>query len=137
LAYHLVYHTDVEKVDLPRIDVKNKSMIKRAIEERLTTKPEVYGKPLQRTLKGYWKLRVGEYRVVFKLCGNELRIFGIIHRKRVYRDRGGEKNPCQAMPENDPPSLKLRRGMSGVALASYAGQATQGLRIFEVRSADA
>jgi mRNA interferase RelE/StbE len=43
---------------------------------------------LQRTLKGYWKLRVGEYRVVFKLFGNELRIFGIIHRKKVYRDIG-------------------------------------------------
>ena len=88
MAYHLVYHADVEKVDLPRIDEKNKSMIKRAIEERLTTQPEVYGKPLQRTLKGYWKLRVGEYRVVFKLRGNELRILGIIYRKKVYRDIG-------------------------------------------------
>jgi len=88
LAYHLVYHADVEKVDLPRIDEKNKSMIKRAIEERLTMQPDVYGKPLQRTLKGYWKLRVGEYRVVFKLRGNELRILGIIHRKKVYRDIG-------------------------------------------------
>jgi mRNA interferase RelE/StbE len=88
LAYHLVYHADVEKVDLPRIDEKNKSMIKRAIEERLTTQPDVYGKPLQRTLKGYWKLRVGEYRVVFKLRGNELRILGIIYRKKVYRDIG-------------------------------------------------
>jgi mRNA interferase RelE/StbE len=88
LAYNLVYHADVEKIDLPRIDAKTKSMIKRAIEERLSTQPEVYGKPLQRTLKGYWKQRVGEYRVVFKLFGNELRIFGIIHRKRVYRDIG-------------------------------------------------
>ncbi len=88
MAYHLVYHADVEKVDLPRIDEKNKSMIKRAIEERLTTKPEVYGKPLQRTLKGYWKLRVGEYRVIFKIFGNELRIYGIIHRKRAYQDIG-------------------------------------------------
>ncbi len=88
MAYHLVYHADVEKVDLPRIDEKNKSMIKRAIEERLTTQPDVYGKPLQRTFKGYWKLRVGEYRVVFKLRGNELRILGIIHRKKVYRDIG-------------------------------------------------
>jgi mRNA interferase RelE/StbE len=86
LAYNLIYHADVKKVDLPRIDEKNKSMIKRALEERLTTKPEVYGKPLQRTLKGYWKLRVGEYRVVFKISGNDLHIFGIIHRKRVYRD---------------------------------------------------
>ena len=88
MAYHLVYHADVEKVDLPRIDEKNKSMIKRAIEERLSAQPEVYGKPLQRTLKGYWKLRVGEYRIVFKIFGNELRIYGIIHRKRVYLDIG-------------------------------------------------
>ena len=109
MVYNLVYHADVEKVDLPRIDEKNKSMIKRAIEERLTmqpeiygkplqrtlkraieerlkTQPEIYGKPLQRTLKGYWKLRVGEFRIVFKIFGNELRIYGIIHRKRVYRD---------------------------------------------------
>jgi hypothetical protein len=41
--------------------------------------------------------------------------------------RGGEKNPCQAMPENDPPSLKLRRGMSGVALASYADRQLRAL----------
>ena len=88
MSYKLVYHADAEKVDLPRIDEKNKSMIKRAIEERLATQPEVYGKPLQRTLKGYWKLRVGEYRIVFKIFGNELRIYGIIHRKRVYRDIG-------------------------------------------------
>jgi mRNA interferase RelE/StbE len=88
LAYNLVYHADVKKADLPRINEKNKSMIKRAIEDRLTTQPEVYGKPLQRTLKGYWKLRVGEYRIIYKIFGNELRIYGIIHRKRVYRDVG-------------------------------------------------
>ena len=86
MVYHLIYHADVEKIDLPRIDAKNKSMIKRAIEERLTTKPEVYGKPLQRNLKGYWKLRVGEYRIIFKTFGNELRIYGIIHRKKVYQN---------------------------------------------------
>ena len=84
MAFNLSYHPDVDKVDLPVIDEKNKTMIKRAIEERLATNPEVYGKPLQRTLKGYWKLRVGEYRVVFKILGNNIRIFGIIHRRRVY-----------------------------------------------------
>lgn len=87
-SYNLVYHKDVAKIDLPGIDEKNKSMLKRAIEERLATQPEVYGKPLQRTLKGYWKLRVGDYRIVFKILGNELRIYGIIHRKKVYRDIG-------------------------------------------------
>jgi len=42
MAYKLNYHPDVKKSDLPKIDAKNRNMIKRAIEERLTTRPEVY-----------------------------------------------------------------------------------------------
>jgi len=78
------YHPDVKRSDLPKIDVRNRGMIKRAIEDRLATQPEAYGKPLRRTLKGYWKLRVGDYRVVFKVSSNSIFIFGIIHRKEVY-----------------------------------------------------
>jgi len=84
MAYKLKYHPDVKRSDLPKIDVKNRGMIKRAIEDRLATQPEAYGKPLQRTLKGYWKLRVGDYRVVFKVSGDDILILGIIHRKEVY-----------------------------------------------------
>ena len=85
MKYNLIYHPDVKKVDLPKIDVKNKSMIKRAIEERLTTSPEVYGNPLRRSLKGYWKLRVGNFRIVYKIAGSDLRILAIIDRKDVYQ----------------------------------------------------
>ena len=81
MAYKFTYHPDVKKTDLSKIDAKNRNMIKKAIEERLSRHPEIYGKPLQRTLKGYWKLRVGDYRVVFKVSGNSVFIFGIIHRK--------------------------------------------------------
>ena len=62
MIYKLKYHPNVKKSDLPKIDAKNRNRIKRAIEERLTKNPEIYGKPLQRTLKGCWKLRVGDYR---------------------------------------------------------------------------
>jgi mRNA interferase RelE/StbE len=85
MNFKLIYHADVKKVDLPKIDVRKRSLIKKAIEERLATQPEVFGKPLQRTLKGYWKLRVGEYRVVFKMTENDILILGIIHRKDVYQ----------------------------------------------------
>lgn len=67
---------------------KLKSRIKRAIETRLTAAPHQYGEPLRKTLKGYWKLRVGDYRVVFRVSGQEGWILGIINRKEVY-----EKNP--------------------------------------------
>jgi mRNA interferase RelE/StbE len=85
MSFNLIYHADVKKVDLPKIDMKDRSMIKRAIEERLATRPEVFGKPLQRTLKGYWRLRVGEYRVIFKIVENDILILGIVHRKDVYQ----------------------------------------------------
>jgi mRNA interferase RelE/StbE len=82
--YKLIYHPDVKKFDLPKIDKQNKAMIKRAIEERLAVQPESYGKPLQRTLKGYWKLRVGDFRVVFKIIRDEILILAIMHRKKIY-----------------------------------------------------
>jgi len=85
MIYKLRYHPEIKKSDLPKIDVKNRNMIKRAIEERLANQPEMYGKPLQRTLKGYWKLRIGDYRIIFRISGNEIHIFGIIHRKEVYQ----------------------------------------------------
>ncbi|MDO9529321.1 MAG: type II toxin-antitoxin system RelE/ParE family toxin [Syntrophales bacterium] len=85
MVLKLKYHPDVKRSDLPKIDVRNRAMIKRAIEDRLATQPEAYGKPLQRTLKGYWKLRVGDYRVIFKVSSDDILILGIIHRKEVYR----------------------------------------------------
>jgi len=86
MAYRLNYHPDVKKVDLPTIDARNRAIIKKAVEKRLAEHPELFGKPLQRTLKGYWKFRVGDYRVVFKISGDEIIIFGIAHRKSIYRD---------------------------------------------------
>ena len=84
MALKFKYHPDVKRADLPKIDAKNRGMIKRAIEDRLATQPETYGKPLRKTLKGYWKLRVGDYRIVFKVSSDDILILGIIHRKEVY-----------------------------------------------------
>ncbi len=43
-----------------------------------------YGVPLRGTLKGYWKLRVGDYRIVFKITGQEVWVLTILHRREVY-----------------------------------------------------
>jgi mRNA interferase RelE/StbE len=83
LAFELLYHPEVQR-DIARLDERLKKRIKAAIESRLAVAPHQYGEPLRKTLKGYWKLRVGDYRVVFKIIGNEVWIFGIIHRKEVY-----------------------------------------------------
>jgi mRNA interferase RelE/StbE len=39
--------------------------------------------PLRRTLKGYWKLRVGDYRVVFEFDRSTIIVLGIGHRKDI------------------------------------------------------
>lgn len=84
-TYELSYHPDVKAVDLPRIDRRNREMIRKAIENRLAVHPEIHGEKLQRTLKDYWKLRVGRYRIIYRIAGNQIKILGIIDRKEVYR----------------------------------------------------
>lgn len=85
MPFELRYHPDVKEIDIPALNEKLRKRIKNAIEARLITAPHEYGEPLRKTLKGYWKLRVGDYRVVFKIVNNEIWIFGIIHRKEVYK----------------------------------------------------
>jgi mRNA interferase RelE/StbE len=84
MSYRLVYHREIRGKDVLAINQNLRTRISRAIESRLTTEPERYGEPLRRTLKGYWRLRVGDYRVVFKVVKNEVWIYGIIHRREVY-----------------------------------------------------
>ena len=85
MAYILVYHPEVKTKDVPKLNRDVGKRIQRAIETRLAAEPERYGEPLRRTLKGYWKLRVGDYRVVFRIVKNEVWIFGIMHRRDVYQ----------------------------------------------------
>ena len=86
LTFEIVYHEKVVREDIPRIDSVWRIKIRAAIEERLTTNPEIYGKPLRHSIKGYRKLRVGDYRVVFRIDGNRILIFAIRHRSVVYRE---------------------------------------------------
>jgi len=88
MPFTLHYHPAVSIEDLPLIDRKSKDRIRKAIEERLQTAPQEYGRPLRKSLKGYWKLRVGDYRVVFKVTESEVWILGIKHRKSIYVDIG-------------------------------------------------
>jgi mRNA interferase RelE/StbE len=74
----------VVRDDIHELSVEWKSKIQKAIEERLTTQPETYGKPLRRSLKGYRKLRVGDYRVICLLEKNIVKILVIQQRSIVY-----------------------------------------------------
>ena len=85
LKYELKYHSEVFKKDIKRLDVHVRNQIKSAIEQKLTVHPETFGIPLRRSLKGYRKLRVGDYRVVFKIELQTVFIMAILHRSVVYK----------------------------------------------------
>lgn len=82
----VTYNEKVASVDLPKIDGGVKARLKQAIEQKLATSPLHFGIPLRKSLKGYLKLRVGNYRIIFKMVTSkkEVRILGIMHRSVVY-----------------------------------------------------
>ncbi len=82
--YTIVYTEIVVKKDIPALSTPIKNVIKKAIETRLTADPIKFGKPLQYSLKGYRRLRIGDYRVVYKIQGAAVQIVAIKHRKDVY-----------------------------------------------------
>lgn len=84
VAFIIVYQLEVTREDIPRIAQMWREKIKSAIVDKLATHPDVYGKPLRRSLRGYRKLRVGDYRIVFRIEATRVKIFAIAHRSVVY-----------------------------------------------------
>lgn len=84
VTFTIEYADTVVKEDIPKLTASVRSRTRKAIESKLTVSPEVYGKPLRRSLKGYKKLRVGEYRVVFRIENTTIKVFVIQHRSVVY-----------------------------------------------------
>lgn len=85
--FEIIYHPDVAQKDLPKISQDIRQKIRQSIEVKLTSAPEEFGEPLRRTLKGYWKLRVGDYRIIYKVAGKTVIVFRVGHRREIY-DKG-------------------------------------------------
>lgn len=85
VEFRVVYHAAVKQEDIPRIATVWRAKIESAIEGKLVRHPDVYGKPLRRSLRGYRKLRVADFRVVFRIDGAVVKIFSIAHRSVVYK----------------------------------------------------
>ena len=75
---------DVVYEDLNEMPQNLRVRVLRAIEQRLTTAPAQYGVRLRQSLAGLWKLRVGDYRVIYELKGTQVIVWAIRHRKYVY-----------------------------------------------------
>ena len=83
--FELRYHPDVPGEGISALNRDVRARIRKAIESRLTRAPQDYGKPLMGNLSGYWSLRVGDYRVVYRIEGREVKIIQIAHRRDAYQ----------------------------------------------------
>ena len=56
--------------------------------EKILADPHRF-KPLKYELKGYYRSRIGKYRIIYRIVEDELIVIvvAIDHRKKVYRDK--------------------------------------------------
>ncbi|MGB0719499.1 MAG: type II toxin-antitoxin system RelE family toxin [Bdellovibrionales bacterium] len=84
--YTITLEDNVIDNDIPRLSKALRQRIKKAVRERLTEYPEMVGKPLRHNWKGHFSLRVGDYRVIYRIDGKNMivHIVAIQHRSYVY-----------------------------------------------------
>lgn len=84
-----VLFSNKAKKSLLQIDPYHGKMIVAWIEKNLVgcQNPRIYGKALVGNKRGYWRYRIGSYRLIAEIDDQEIRIelIHISHRKDVYR----------------------------------------------------
>ncbi len=88
MSYIVRYVDSVLSDDLPSLPKSAKDIIKRAIEARLTTAPQQYGKPLRYAWAGHRRLRVADYRVIYRIDepNKTVYVVAIGIRRDIYED---------------------------------------------------
>lgn len=65
--YQVEIDTLVFEEDFRRISRNDQRRILKEINSKLAVAPDKFGKPLKKSLKGFYKLSVGPYRIVYKI----------------------------------------------------------------------
>jgi mRNA interferase RelE/StbE len=83
LAYNIVYKNSVQR-DLKKLSKAEASRILDQIEKELSKKADTYP-VLKGQFAGLRKYRVGDYRVIYAILGEDVLILRIGHRRDVYK----------------------------------------------------
>lgn len=83
MAYRITYQQDVLD-DLRKLPKKESARIVNKLEAVLSDRPASFPQ-LKGKFAGLRKFRIGNYRVIFEIIGNEVAILRIGHRKDIYR----------------------------------------------------
>ena len=87
MAYKVVFSYEFDK-EFSKLDHYTQTIIIKWIEKHIENceNPRDFGKALTNNLKGLWRYRIGDYRLLCEIHDNELIIFALSigHRKEVY-----------------------------------------------------
>jgi mRNA interferase RelE/StbE len=72
--WNIVIHRLVLNEDFKRADPSSRRLILKSIYKKLSKDPESYGNPLLGEYKGYWKLRVAHYRVIYRIIKSQVMV---------------------------------------------------------------
>lgn len=73
--WDIKFHPLVLREDFKKIDPENQRQILRQIVKKLSSDPEAYGKALSGELHGYWRLRIGDFRVIYRILKDRIEVF--------------------------------------------------------------
>jgi len=83
-------HSLVIEEDFKKINKKTRAIILKTIYKKLSIAPEKYGSPLRNPLKGYWKLKISHYRVIYRIEKNTIKVLvlkvGMRRDAEVYKE---------------------------------------------------
>lgn len=68
------FHLLVLKEDFEKIDPENQRRILKQIVKKLGIDPEAYGKALSGELHGYWRLRAGDFRAIYRILKDKIEV---------------------------------------------------------------
>lgn len=88
--WNVIIHKLVLTEDFKKIDLPSRRLILKSIYKKLTKDPESYGSPLLEGYKGYWKLGVAHYRVIYRIVRDRVMVVvikvGIRRDDKIYND---------------------------------------------------
>ncbi|MBP2640610.1 MAG: toxin RelE [Firmicutes bacterium] len=74
--------------ELKKLDRVNRELIFTYIEQRIEgcENPRLFGEPLKENLSGYWRYRIGQYRLICEIDDAVVTVYVVAvgHRKQVY-----------------------------------------------------
>lgn len=83
MNYKLTYTPRAER-DIKKLDPAPKNRIGKALL-KLQENPLLYADKLSDPSMGTYRFRIGDYRIIFDIEGNDIVVLRVGHRKEIYR----------------------------------------------------